>query len=707
MLAKNTELSDVDLVRVFHEAVKSLIEAQNNNEVYKALLEVAFRLTEAESVFVAVYRSHPQKPPDALIQYACGPVHGLKGTVIQLKRGLLSQVFKHRSTVVIGNYDKWPLRYRHPLLRQVHSAVGVPVFYHSQTVACLGILQHDGGKAIPNFQIALLEQYVELGSMALHQVALKQNLKEELRRRKQEETIRRKLEYQLRQKQKMEAVERMAQGFVHDLSNILTIIYAHGELALSNDDKEEKRVQHLQKLLYGCHQARHLLEQLRFYSEGTVLPQEPVDLVVLIGKMVELFGGCLPSNIAFRTDFRVTSGWIQGAVAELQRVFLNLWTNARQAMESRGGVLDIIVEEVNVGLNGPRRVESLTPGRYFCVRVRDTGPGIPREILDRIFDPYFTTKKNKGGSGLGLSIAHSIVRLHGGTIQVESRQGLGTQFSVYLPALTSSQIARFDKGPPKSDRPKLAALPLLHSSASSTEEGEYNLLKMCDSPSCGDGGNRLGRTVGSSSRSLREGRGLADDPKAAPFLGKPMAPADYPSGQNALGLKEKAGLGPDGGGMEKPSEDFILLVDDDILVLEGLGEVLEESGLCVRGVGSALEAVEIVQTQGHAVAMIVVDYYLPDMDGIQFARRIRSMGHSTPVVILTGCKNNELVKAKNKGIVQEALIKPVPINALLSLVFNTIGRVKGVDGDSHEKNVIHARESTVGGPSVGKDPNLS
>lgn len=585
-------LWEVDVVQVVHDWVKGLVHAQNPQEAYQLIFKSVVSLTGAESAFMALYRSNRESSGKAVIRYAHGRVSDLKHFILTLRKGMVSQVFKLKSTVVIGSYNQWPLRYPHPCLADVRTAVGVPVFCRGEVIACVGLMQHSGGKPISDKHISIVEQYVELASMILTRVGLGQSLEEERGKRKRLEATRRR-QYHFRQNQESELLERSEPSIIHDLSNILTVVCAHAEMALLNQGAGN--TDHLQKIVWGCGQARTLLDELRFSSNAFSGSWESMDLAGAVNDMFDLFVGSLPPNIQARKDLRAFPAWILGSSSDLQRVFLNLWTNARQAMEPNGGVLETLVEEIRLTTKEQSPFPALKPGRYFCVRVRDTGPGIPPKILERIFDPYFTTKKSTGGSGLGLVIAHNIIRSHGGHIHVESRVGAGTCVSVYLPAL---------------------AQPL----------------------------------------------GVTPDNH-----GKTLVPH-----------KDEVAV-------ESSPKDFLVLVDDDPLVLEGLREVFEEAGFAVRFSKSAVEALDIVRTHGCAVQLVLLDYHLDEMDGVQLARELRSMGSSAPVVILTGDNHPAVAEAQKIGLIEASLTKPFSTKALLSLVRRIVDQTKSAQGGSHER----------------------
>ncbi len=241
-----------------------------------------------------------------------------------------------------------------------------------------------------------------------------------------------KLEAQLRQSQKMEALGTLTGGIAHDFNNILAAMIGFAELAADRVRKGSREAHFLQRVLEGGIRARDLIKQMLIFSRKTEQEKKPLQLSSAINETMNLLRASTPSTIRVEVNVKSESGLILGDPVQLQQVVMNLCTNAVFAMRKKGGVLEIELSDFSVS----RRQESapgLEPGLYMRLRVRDTGMGIPPEIMEKIFDPFFTTKKHDEGTGLGLSVVHGIVKQHGGHIAVESTPGIGTVFDVYFP----------------------------------------------------------------------------------------------------------------------------------------------------------------------------------------------------------------------------------------------------------------------------------
>ena len=240
------------------------------------------------------------------------------------------------------------------------------------------------------------------------------------------------LENQLRQSQKMEAIGTLAGGIAHDFNNVLSIILGNTELALATVSKKEGARQNLERILTASLRAREMIQQLLSFSRKEESGRKPLHLNHVVGESLKLMRASLPTNIAIETDISAAELTTVADATQIHQVMLNLCTNAAHAMAS-GGVLTIRLEPVL--MDGTAGIEGLAPGSYARLIVADTGHGIEKNIIERIFDPYFTTKETGKGTGMGLSVVHGIVKSSGGAIRAFSKPGQYTEFHIYLPAV--------------------------------------------------------------------------------------------------------------------------------------------------------------------------------------------------------------------------------------------------------------------------------
>jgi PAS domain S-box-containing protein len=250
--------------------------------------------------------------------------------------------------------------------------------------------------------------------------------------RKRAEAERASLDAQLREAQKMEALGTMAGGIAHDFNNILGAILGHGELAEADAPAEGKQSQRLRAILEAGLRGKALVQQILTFARRGATEKRAVELWPVVLEVRDLLAASTPPNVTVRLDVDDPRTSVLADATQMHQVLMNLCTNAVQAMTD-GGQLTI---GLGVEMVAQRRV--LTQGRleagpYAVLSVRDSGPGIAPDVAARMFEPFYTTKGPRQGTGLGLALVHAIVTDHGGAIEVETSQGVGTLVHVYLP----------------------------------------------------------------------------------------------------------------------------------------------------------------------------------------------------------------------------------------------------------------------------------
>jgi PAS domain S-box-containing protein len=244
-------------------------------------------------------------------------------------------------------------------------------------------------------------------------------------------TNRKRLEAELLQAQKMELVGRLAGGIAHDFNNLLTIISGYVSMLLDKEGMPTASVEALKRVFTASRQATGLVRQLLLFSRKRSPKREVVDLNAEIEIMVGMLRRLLGETVVIDFEPAPESPRTNVDVGMLEQVLMNLAVNARDAMPS-GGNLSIAVGRETRDVRS-QQASPAPSGDFACISVRDTGSGIPAPILPRIFEPFFTTKEEGRGTGLGLATAKDIVRRHDGWIDVETEEGIGTVFRIYLP----------------------------------------------------------------------------------------------------------------------------------------------------------------------------------------------------------------------------------------------------------------------------------
>lgn len=245
---------------------------------------------------------------------------------------------------------------------------------------------------------------------------------------------RKQVEQQLRQVHKMEAVGALTAGIAHDFNNILASVIGFAELAKNRIEEGSREERYVQRVLDAALRGRELIRRMLTFSRQTEQEKRPLELSSAVKETVRFLRASIPSTINVRMTIESESGLVLGDPVQIQQVIMNLCTNGAHAMKERGGNLDIELSDYS---GWPPNISTkLKPGSYMRLVVRDTGDGIPADIIDKIFDPFFTTKSQGEGTGLGLSVVHGIIKGHDGDITVESEPGKGSVFTLFLPKIT-------------------------------------------------------------------------------------------------------------------------------------------------------------------------------------------------------------------------------------------------------------------------------
>ena len=252
---------------------------------------------------------------------------------------------------------------------------------------------------------------------------------------KKAETEKIKLTNQLRQAQKMEAIGTLAGGIAHDFNNILAAIIGFCELAFFDVEDGSDVQNDLNEIYAAGHRAKDLVKQILAFSRQSEEEIVPVQVKSIMKEIVSLLKASIPSSIEIKT-FIESKSFIKGNPTQIHQVILNLCTNAAYAMEENGGILMLSLKDVEI--KEPLSVNPLyeiMPGKYLEIVVSDTGEGIAPDVMDSIFEPYFTTKPHDEGTGLGLALVHGIVHSCAGAVTVSSEVGKGSVFKVLFPVI--------------------------------------------------------------------------------------------------------------------------------------------------------------------------------------------------------------------------------------------------------------------------------
>ncbi len=244
------------------------------------------------------------------------------------------------------------------------------------------------------------------------------------------------IEAQLQQSRKMESIGTLTGGIAHDFNNLLYMISGNTDLALEDIPNWNPVHQNLQEIKTASLKAAGIVKQLLQFSRKTDQKLKPIGAVTVIKDCLKFLRSTIPSSIEIKTHLPDSEIPILADPIQINQIMMNLSINASHAMEETGGTLEVNMENASLDKETIKNYTDLgTADNYLKITLSDTGPGIPTEIINRIFDPYFTTKDFGKGSGMGLTVVHGILKNHDGSITVSSEVGEGTTFTILFPVI--------------------------------------------------------------------------------------------------------------------------------------------------------------------------------------------------------------------------------------------------------------------------------
>ncbi len=264
-------------------------------------------------------------------------------------------------------------------------------------------------------------------------------LQEEITERREAQASAKKLAQQLQQSLKMEAIGTLAGGIAHDFNNILSAIIGYTELAQLHMQASCKQdncqaAKDLERVLLASERAKELVRQILTFSRRQDYEHTPLPFAQVVTDALSLLRSSLPQSIEIRTKIEIEDELISGNATQIHQIIMNLGTNARDAMGEGGGILTVEIDRIEIEpIDEKSKILQLAPGPYLLLKICDNGCGMEQSMVDKIFDPYFTTKPKDKGTGMGLAVVHGIVKSHNGLITVYSEPGKGTSFLMYFP----------------------------------------------------------------------------------------------------------------------------------------------------------------------------------------------------------------------------------------------------------------------------------
>ncbi len=256
---------------------------------------------------------------------------------------------------------------------------------------------------------------------------------------KKAEHEKKKLEEQLIQAQKMEAIGTLAGGIAHDFNNILGIIMGYSDITMEQPEDPEFVKKNLQYIMKASDRAKNMVKQILAFSRKSEQTMQSIKIGEIIKETINFLRSSIPTTIEIRSNIEDDLESIMGNPTQINQVLMNLCTNAAQAIGNEGGVIEINLKEYIVESKNST-FPDLQQGKYQQLSISDTGCGMDKETIARVFEPYFTTKNDIDGTGLGLAVVYGIVKSHNGEIETDSKPGEGSTFNIYFPVKTIDHI---------------------------------------------------------------------------------------------------------------------------------------------------------------------------------------------------------------------------------------------------------------------------
>jgi len=295
-------------------------------------------------------------------------------------------------------------------------------------------------------------------------------------------TERKRLESHFLRAQRMESIGTLVGGIAHDLGNLLVPILLGVKVLSQRHSSDEKTMRTLDMIRRSAQRGSDMVKQVLAFARGVEGERVHLNLEHVIQEVERITEETFPPGIT--VDIQVVDDlpMVTGDSTQLQQVLMNLCVNARDAMPS-GGRLSVRVDEREIGEEAALATPDAEPGKYVRIRVGDTGNGIPPGVLDKVFEPFFTTKPSGKGTGLGLSTVYSIIKSHGGFVDVKSEQGRGTTFTVFIPTSKLKYVDTEDESAPVAQNGKGETILLvddeafiLETASETLAEAGYNVL---------------------------------------------------------------------------------------------------------------------------------------------------------------------------------------------------------------------------------------
>jgi two-component system cell cycle sensor histidine kinase/response regulator CckA len=463
-------------------------------------------------------------------------------------------------------------------------------------------------------------------------------------------SVEKRLEAELAQLQKMQAVGQLAGGIAHDFNNLLTAICAAADSVLERESCEAATLDDVRQIRQSADRGAALVRQLLAFGRRQPLMPAVVPVNAAVRNLSDLLTRLLGEQVRLRLELEEPGRSVRVDPSQLDQVLVNLAVNARDAMPG-GGTLTLRTGHLT--LYQPQRVgpDTMPPGRYVAIGVEDTGEGIPPATLPLVFEPFFTTRRERGGNGLGLSTVQGIVRQSGGFVTVESVVGRGTCVSFWLPRHEAAEVV---SGTTLWEVSPQAGVPEVEVPQVGVPEAEVPQVEIPEA----DVASSNGRPPADRHPDVLRPDG--------PRNGAPPIRADFSQTPAMTG-------GPPAKTTEQ--EHYILLVEDEEAVRRLTERALRRAGWQVLAVDSAESALDLLPHPGGLTgppSVLLSDIILPGIDGTELARAARAIWPALPIVLVSGYTDSALLgDLVAQGVA--FLTKPFRLRELVACVERAAG----------------------------------
>ena len=531
----------------------------------------------------------------------------------------------------------------------------------------------------------------------------------------------RRMEERLRQSQKMEAVGQLAGGIAHDFNNILQVILGYGELLRGHFEGGSESADDFNKILDAANRAMTLVTQLLTFSREEEGKRNRLDLNLLIADLVKMIERVIGEHIELSFVPKADLSPFVGDPIQIEQLLMNLCINARDAMPE-GGLLQIATEEFTADANWKQLNPHVTSDDFIVISVSDNGVGMSKEIQNRIYEPFFTTKEVGKGTGLGLATVYAIVERHGGTIDLDSEPGAGTTFRVFFPrSAEPTKEAPSDDGGESNEVGGTETILLAEDEDTVRALSERTLRKAGYKVLTAKDGREAIEIFQSHVEEIdalvfdvvmprRNGREAYEAIEKA----RPGVPVLFCSGCNDELLQWRPT--PDRGAqiLQKPytramllrnlravlstpepkCEDLekeksparadlagttILLAEDSTSNRKLFRKSLHDAGAKVIEAANGQEAIDAAQR--HSLDMILMDIQMPQVDGYTAASQIRMTGFNGPIVALTAHTRPREQKTCEEVGFTAVFGKPITYRELPGQVAEVLAEVRSQETD--------------------------